>query len=130
MVGRQGHWGMPVSKPIEEGAVREFAASLRGELVRPEENGYDSTRAVFNGMINKHPALIVRCAGTSDVIRGVDFARTHDLLLAVRSGGHNVAGKAVCDGGLMLDLSPMKGMRVDPGRRTARAQSGLTLGEF
>jgi hypothetical protein len=130
MVGRQGHWGMPVSKLIEEGAVREFAASLRGELVRPEEDGYDSTRAVFNGMINKHPALIVRCAGTSDVIRGVDFARTYDLLLAVRSGGHNVAGKAVCDGGLMLDLSPMKGMRVDPVRRTARAQSGLTLGEF
>jgi FAD/FMN-containing dehydrogenase len=123
MIGRQGHWGMPASKPIEEGAVREFAVGLRGEIVRPEEDGYD-------GMIDKRPALIVRCAGTSDVIRGVDFAHAHDLLLAVRSGGHNVAGKAVCDGSLMLDLSPMKGMRVDPARRRARAQSGLTLGEF
>jgi hypothetical protein len=130
MIGRQGHWGMPASKPIEEGAVREFAAGLRGEIVRPEEDGYDAARAVFNGMIDKRPALIVRCAGTSDVIRGVDFAHAHDLLLAVRSGGHNVAGKAVCDGSLMLDLSPMKGMRVDPARRRARAQSGLTLGEF
>jgi FAD/FMN-containing dehydrogenase len=130
MIGRQGHWGMPASKPIEEGAVREFAAGLRGEIVRPEEDGYDAARPVFNGMIDKRPALIVRCAGTSDVIRGVDFAHAHDLLLAVRSGGHNVAGKAVCDGSLMLDLSPMKGMRVDPARRRARAQSGLTLGEF
>jgi FAD/FMN-containing dehydrogenase len=130
MIARQGHWGMPASKPIEEGAVREFAAGLRGEIVRPEEDGYDAARAVFNGMIDKRPALIVRCAGTSDVIRGVDFAHAHDLLLAVRSGGHNVAGKAVCDGSLMLDLSPMKGMRVDPARRRARAQSGLTLGEF
>jgi FAD/FMN-containing dehydrogenase len=121
---------MPASKPIEEGAVREFAAGLRGEIVRPEEDGYDAARAVFNGMIDKRPALIVRCAGTSDVIRGVDFAHAHDLLLAVRSGGHNVAGKAVCDGSLMLDLSPMKGMRVDPARQRARAQSGLTLGEF
>jgi FAD/FMN-containing dehydrogenase len=130
MIGRQGHWGMPASKPIEEGAVREFAAGLRGEIVRPEEDGYDAARAVFNGMIDKRPALIVRCAGTSDVIRGVDFAHAHDLLLAVRSGGHNVAGKAVCDGSLMLDLSPMKGMRVDPARRRVRVQSGLTLGEF
>ncbi|HEV2742399.1 MAG TPA: FAD-binding oxidoreductase [Rubrobacter sp.] len=121
---------MPASKPVEEGAAREFAAGLRGELLRPEEDGYDKARRVFNGMIDRRPAFIVRCAGTSDVMRGVNFARQHDLLLAVRSGGHNVAGKAVCDGGLMLDLSPMKGMRVDPARRTARAQAGLTLGDF
>jgi FAD/FMN-containing dehydrogenase len=130
MVGRQGHWGMPASEPIDEVAVQELAAGLRGELVRPQDDGYAAARAVFNAMIDKHPALIIRCAGTSDVIRGVDFARTHDLLLAVRGGGHNVAVKAACDGGLMLDLSPMKGMRVDPSRRKARAQPGLTLGEF
>src|SRR4051794_25746743 len=130
MVGRQGHWGMLASGPIEERAVLELEASLRGELVRPQDHGYDAVRAVFNGMIDKRPAMIVRCAGTSDVMRGVDFARTHDLPLAVRSGGHNVAGKAACDGGLMLDLSPMKGMRVDPARRVARAEAGLTLGDF
>src|SRR5215211_5199616 len=113
---------MPASSPVEEGAVREFGAGLRGELLRPEEDGYDAARRVFNGMIDKRPALIVRCMGASDVMRGVDFARTHDLLLAVRSGGHNVAGKAVCDGGLMLDLSHMKGMRVEPARRVARAK--------
>ena len=121
---------MPASSPAEEGAVREFGAGLRGELLRPEGDGYHAARRVFNGMIDKRPALIVRCVGASDVMQGVDFARTHDRLLAVRSGGHNVAGKAVCDGGLMLDLSHMKGMRVDPARRVARAEAGLTLGDF
>jgi FAD/FMN-containing dehydrogenase len=117
MVGEQGHWGMPVGKPLEEAVVQEFAANLRGELIRPEDQGYDSTRAVFNGMIDKRPAMIVRCAGTADVIQGVNFARTHDFLLSVHGGGHSVAGNAVCDGGLMLDLSPMKGVRIDPARR-------------
>lgn len=130
MVGEQGHWAMPVSKPLEEAVVQEFAANLRGELLRPEDDGYDATRTVFNGMIDKRPAMIVRCAGTADVIQGVNFARTHDLLPSVHGGGHSVAGNAVSDGGLMLDLSPMKGIRVDPVRRTAQAQAGLTLGEF
>ncbi|HVF00743.1 MAG TPA: FAD-binding oxidoreductase [Rubrobacteraceae bacterium] len=119
-----------MSKPLDEAAVQEFAANLRGQLIRPEDDGYDTTRAVFNGMIDKRPAMIVRCAGTSDVIQGVSFARTHDLLVSVRGGGHSVAGNAVSDGGLMVDLSPMKGIRVDPVRRTAQAQGGLTLGEF
>ena len=130
MVGEQGHWGMPVGIPLEEAVVQEFAANLRGELIRPEDQGYDSTRAVFNGMIDKRPAMIVRCAGTADVIQGVNFARTHDLLLSVHGGGHSVAGNAVCDGGLMLDLSPMKGVRIDPARRSAQTQAGMTLGEF
>src|SRR3712207_4496810 len=130
MVGEQGHWGMPVSKPLEEAVVQEFAANLRGELLRPEDDGYGAARAVFNGMIDKRPAMIVRCAGAADVIQGVDFAQTHALALSVRGGGHSVAGTAVSDGGLMLDLSPMKGIRVDPARRTAQAQAGLTLGEF
>jgi FAD/FMN-containing dehydrogenase len=81
-------------------------------------------------MIDKRPAIIVRCAGTADVIQGVNFAQTHTLMLSVHGGGHSVAGTAVSDGGLMLDLSPMKGIRVDPARRTAEAQGGLTLGEF
>jgi FAD/FMN-containing dehydrogenase len=130
MVGEQCHWAMPVSKPLDEALVQEFAANLRGELIRPEDDGYDATRAIFNGMVDKRPAMIVRCAGTADVIQGVNFARTHDLLLSVHGGGHSVAGKAVSDGGLMLDLSPIKGIRVDPVRRTAQAQAGLTLGEF
>src|SRR5215217_3958778 len=130
MVNPQRQLGIPLGKLLEEEVVREFATGLRGELIRPEDDGYDAARAVFNGMVNKRPAMIVRCAGTSDVIEGVDFARTHDLPLSVRGGGHSIAGKAVCDGGLMLDLSRMKGIRVDPVRRTAQAQPGLTLGEF
>ena len=81
-------------------------------------------------MIDRRPALIARCAGAADVVAGVRFAREHDLLLSVRGGGHSVAGSAVCEGGLMLDLSGMKGVRIDPARRIAQAQPGLTLGEF
>src|SRR3954471_17466102 len=109
MVGEQGHWAMLVSKPLDEALVQEFAANLRGELIRPEDEGYDATRAIFSGMINKRPAMLVRCAGTADVIQGVNFARTHDLLLSVHGGGYSVAGKAISDGSLMLVLSPMKG---------------------
>src|SRR5918998_5305231 len=130
MVDRQDTLGLFGDKLLEDAVVQEFAANLRGELLRPEDEGYETARAVFNGMIDRHPALIARSAGVADVIRGVDFARTHNLPLSVRGGGHNVAGNAVCDGGVMLDLSPMKGMRVDPGRQTAQAQAGLTLGEF
>src|SRR5215218_6230092 len=130
MMDRQDTLGLFRGKPLEEAAVQEFAANLRGELIRPEDDAYDAARAVFNGMIDRHPALIARAAGVADVIRGVNFARTHDLPLSVRGGGHSVAGNAVCDGGVMLDLSRMKGMRVDPVRRTARAEPGLTWGEF
>jgi FAD/FMN-containing dehydrogenase len=130
MVDRQDTLGLFRGRPLEEAAVQEFASNLRGELLRPEDDGYDVARAVFNGMIDRHPALIARCAGLADVIRGVNFARTHNLGLSVRGGGHSVAGNAVCDGGVMLDLSSMKGMRVDPVRQTAEAQAGLTLGEF
>jgi FAD/FMN-containing dehydrogenase len=114
----------------DEAAVQEFKANLRGELIRPEDSGYDAARKVWNGMIDKRPALIVRCAGVADVISAVNFARTNRLLVAVRGGGHNVAGNAVCDGGIVIDLSRMKGMRVDPAARIARAQAGLTWGEF
>ncbi len=115
---------------LEEAAVEAFAEALRGPLLRPEQDGFDPARVVWNGMIDRRPALIARCAGVSDVIAAVRFARTHRLLVSVKGGGHNITGNAVCEGGLMIDLSPMKGMWVDPVKRIARAQAGLTWGEF
>ena len=115
---------------IPEHLVEPFRASLRGELLLPGDDSYETARKVWNGMVDKRPALIARCTGAADVIHCVRFAREHDLLVSVRGGGHNYAGVAVCDDGLMIDLSPMKGIRVDPVQRTARAQPGLRLGEF
>ncbi len=115
---------------LEEAAVHDFAADLRGPLLRPGDGGYDEARKVWNGMIDRHPALIARCAGVADVIAAVRFARNHELLVSVRGGGHNITGNAVCEGGLMIDLSPMKSVRVDPTKRTARAEAGLTWGEY
>ena len=105
-------------------------AAFRGPIVGPDDPGYDAARAVWNAMIDRRPGLILRCTGTADVIAAVDFARRHRLLLSVRGGGHNIAGLAVCDGGLMIDLSPMKGVWVDPVARVAHAQAGNTLGEL
>jgi hypothetical protein len=114
----------------KDSTIQDFKARLRGALLRPGEAGYEDARRIWNGMIDKQPALIARCAGVADVIHCVTFARDHSLLVSVRGGGHNIAGNAVCDGGLMIDLSGMKGIRVDPVRRTARAEPGLTWGEF
>jgi len=111
-------------------AIEKFRANFRGSLLQPGEAGYDEARKVWNGMIDRRPALIARCAGASDVIQCVNFARENNVLVAVRGGGHNVSGNAVCDDGLMIDLSRMKGLRVDPAHRTARAEAGLTWGEF
>jgi len=115
---------------IEAAAVERFKASLRGEMLRAGDDGYDEARKVWNGMIDKRPALIARCAGVADVISAIAFARTHRLLVSVRGGGHNIPGNAVCEGGLMIDLARMRSVRVDPGRRTARAEGGVTWGEF
>src|SRR5437879_5621599 len=115
---------------LDEATVQGFKTSVRGPLLRPGGAGYHEARTIWNGMIDRRPALIARCAGVADVIHCVNFARAHTLLVAVRGGGHNGAGNAVCDGGLMLDLSGMKSVRVDPVRRTARAEPGLTWGEF
>ena len=115
---------------LEEATVQNFADSLRGPLLGPGEGGYDEARKVWNGMIDRRPALIARCAGVADVIAAVRFARDHELLVSVRGGGHNITGNAVCEGGLMIDLSPMKSVRVDPAQRTARAEAGLTWGEY
>jgi hypothetical protein len=111
-------------------AIENLREKLRGPLLTPDTPGYDVTRKVFNAMVNKRPALIARCASPSDVVVCINFARDHGVLLSVRGGGHNFAGKAVCEGGLMLDLTLMKGITVDSARRLARGQAGLNLGEF
>jgi FAD/FMN-containing dehydrogenase len=115
---------------LEDTIVEAFQASLRGVLLRPGSEGYDDARTIHNGMIDRHPALIARCAGVADVLTGVRFAREHDLLVSVRGGGHGMPGFAVCEGGLMLDLSGMKSVHVVPHDRTARAEAGVTWREF
>ncbi len=115
---------------LDEVIVQKFKAIFRGELSRPGDAGYDEARKIWNGMIDRHPALIARCTGAVDVINAVNFARANKLLVAVRGGGHNVAGNAVCDGGIVVDLSRMKGIRIDPVRRIVRAEPGLTWAEF
>ncbi len=115
---------------VEEAALAAFEAGFRGTLLRPGAPSYDDARRVWNGMIDRRPALIARCIGPADVVCAVNFARDQDLLVSVKGGGHNITGNAVCERGLMIDLSPMKGIRVDPVRRTARAEAGLTWGEY
>jgi FAD/FMN-containing dehydrogenase len=115
---------------LDGAAVDAFRASLRGPLISPGGPGYDETRKVWNGMIDRRPALIARCAGLADVVAAVRFARSRELLVSVRGGGHNAPGVAVCEGGLMIDLAGMRGVRVDPLRRTARAEGGATWADF
>ena len=115
---------------IPQPQLQNFRESLRGQSFCPGEAGYDTARTIPNAMIDRRPAIIARCAGAADVVACVRFARENDVLVSVRGGGHSVAGKAVCEGGLMIDLSGMKGIRVDPLMRTARAEAGLTLAEF
>ncbi len=115
---------------IDEAKIEALRDSLGGPLLRPGDDGYEDARHTFNAMIDRHPALIARCVATGDVVKAVRFAREHELIVSVRGGGHNVAGNAVCEGGLMIDLTLMKGIRVDPAARTVRAQAGLTWREF
>jgi FAD/FMN-containing dehydrogenase len=121
--------------PIEATAVgtreaAELRSRFRGALLRPGEEGYDEARRVWNGAIDRRPALIARCAGRDDVVEAVRFARERDLVVSVRGGGHAVAGHAVCDGGLMIDLSLMRTVRVDPSAKRARAAGGCLLGDL
>src|SRR5262249_51525027 len=111
-------------------AIANLGRSVKGAVYLPNRVGYEQGRRVWNGLIDKRPALIVRPADPSDVARAVAFARDNELLLAVRSGGHSPAGHGTVDGGLLVDLSAMKGLRIDPQRRVAWAQSGLTWGEY
>src|SRR5581483_469738 len=113
-----------------ERATRSLENRLAGDLLLPGDGGYDATRQIWNGNVERRPGLIVRAADAIDVIRAVNFAREQDLTVAVRSGGHSIAGHSSVDGGLMLDLSAMKGMHVDPERGVARVQPGVTWGEY
>jgi FAD/FMN-containing dehydrogenase len=110
--------------------VEQLRSGLRGSLLTPGSPGYDEARTIWNAMIDRRPALIARCTSTADVALTVRFAREHDLMLAVRGGGHNIAGNAVCEGGLLIDLSQMKTVRVDPDARTASVEGGATLADF
>ena len=115
---------------VDESAVRLFGENFLGRLVRSSDADYDSARKVWNGMIDKHPGIIAYCSDKNDVIKSVNFARSHDILVSVRSGGHNVAGNAVCDNGIVIDLSRMKKIDIDVNAQTVIAQAGLTLGEL
>lgn len=114
---------------LDEAVIEALKSHLRGDLIRPGDAAYDDARAVYNGMIDRHPAVIVRCVDVADVISAVNFAREHHLLLAVRGGGHNGPGLGTCDGGLVIDLSRMDSVHVDPARRTVRADGGCVWGE-
>lgn len=118
------------SGKIEQQIVTDFRKKLTGDLLLPGDQGYDETRKVWNGMIDKQPALIVRCKNSEDVIQAVNFARKHNLLLSVRGGGHNITGNAVCDGGIMVDLSLMKSVMVYPEQQIADVETGATWGDF
>ncbi len=115
---------------LNAAALSALEAAIRGEVLRAGHPGYDPARVLHNAMIDRHPALIVRCREREDVLRSLEFARSQQLQVAVRGGGHNVAGKALCDDGMVIDLSPMKRMRIDPANRRVRAEAGLTWGEF
>jgi FAD/FMN-containing dehydrogenase len=111
---------------LNENSINELKISLRGRVIEPGDEGYDDARKVYNGMIHKKPRLIVRCADVADVIGSVNFAREHDLLLAIRSGGHNAGGLGICDDGLVIDLAPIKYTRVDPAALTVTVGAGCT----
>ncbi|WP_222914363.1 FAD-binding oxidoreductase [Natrinema sp. SYSU A 869] len=116
--------------PVDDNAVSDLQKQFRGTLLRPNDDGYDEARTIWNAMIDREPALIAQCASVTDVIASVNFATEHGLTLAVKGGGHNAAGNAVCDGGLVIDLSRMKSVRVKPETRTVRVEPGVLLGEL
>ena len=115
---------------IDDSAIDGLKAAIRGEIVLPADAGYDGARSIWNAMIDRRPAVIVRCAGTADVMRSVTFAREQRLALAVRGGGHNIAGSAICDDGLVIDLSGLRSVRVDPRTRRAYVDPGARLSDF
>ncbi len=115
---------------LDETAVQGLAATMRGNLIQPSDSGYDEARTIYNAMIDKHPALIAQCANVADVIAAVNFARDNDIIVAIRGGGHNGPGLSLVDDGLVIDLSSMNGVRVDPVNRTARVEGGALLGDL
>lgn len=115
---------------LAHGDVEDFRAGMRGQLLLPDAAGYEDARKIYNAMFDRRPAMIARCVGAADVVRSVQFARAHALLVSVRGGGHSLSGQSVSDGGLMIDLAPMRAVRVDTDRRLARASGGALLGDL
>jgi FAD/FMN-containing dehydrogenase len=115
---------------IARADITGFRASLRGQLLLAGNDGYEQARKIWNGVFDRHPALIARCADSGDVVKAVNFARAHGVLTAVRGGGHSISGQSCCEGGLMIDLAPMKEIRVDAAKMSAQAQAGVLLGDF
>jgi hypothetical protein len=125
---------IPKAKLRETGAIDSalvggFKSDFRGQVILPGDAGYDAARRIWNASIDKHPAMIARCSGVADIVSAVNFARANDLPVSVGSGGHNVAGRALCDDGIVIDLSAMRGVIVDPQSRTVRVQGGATLAD-
>jgi len=118
-----------ISAEISGEAVQQLRATFLGEVIGPDDEGYEAARRVYNGMVDRRPALIVRARGVADVVAAVRFARSHGLPIAIRGGGHSVAGHGTCDGGLLIDLVHLRGIHVDPANRTVRVQGGCTLGD-
>jgi FAD/FMN-containing dehydrogenase len=115
---------------LDPTVIDAFAWRLAGRVLVESAAEYEQARRVWNGLIDKRPAVIVRCFGVADVLDSLRFARDHNLLVAVRGGGHNVAGFGTCDGGLVIDLSPLRGIRVDPAKRTVHVQAGVRWGDL
>jgi len=115
---------------LQSTKIEELKAGFRGEILLPGDGAYESARKIWNAMIDRHPALIARCTTTSDVVQAVNFARENGLVLAVRGGGHNIAGNAVCDGGIVIDLSQMKAASVDPAKHRVTIEGGATLADL
>src|SRR5947207_4233644 len=118
-----------MSTTLDSALVAELAGRVSGPVLGPRDAGYDAARAVHNGLVDRRPALIVRCWTTNDVVEALALARREGLEVSIRGGGHNVAGRAVTDGGLMIDLAEMKGISVDPERSTVTARGGVRWGE-
>jgi FAD/FMN-containing dehydrogenase len=110
--------------------IRRLTTSLEGRVILSADVAYESVRRVWNWAVDRHPGMIMRCANRDDVLRAIEFARSNDLLVAVRGGGHSYSGHSTCDGGMVIDLSPMKGIRIDREKRITYAQAGLTTGEL
>ncbi|WP_367849357.1 FAD-binding oxidoreductase [Rhodoferax sp. WC2427] len=115
---------------VDHVALEQLKSALRGDLLLPGDEGFEDARTVWNAMVDRQPALVVRCAGVADIVQAVRFAQAHRLLTAVKGGGHNIAGNAVCDGGLLVDLSQLRAVMVDPQRRVAQVEPGATLADF
>src|SRR5438552_16309028 len=130
LTGRETMAGqLATETSLDEEALAGLRERVRGPVLTPDAPGYDDARAIWNGLIDRRPALIVQCSGAADVVDAVTFAREQNLLVSIKGGGHNVAGNAVNDGGLVIDLSQMRGVHVDPSTQTVRAQGGAAGGD-